>query len=329
MNRTQATLAGLLVIQAVLILLIRSPLSGSTGPVEATPLLPVLESFSPARMEISGVDDAKLTLVRDGESWSLEELDGFPADSEKIDKLLEDLAGLTVRRPVVTASRYHGKFKVAEDENEARLRMWDDTAGEPQVDLFVGSSSSYRAAHVRKSGEDPVYEVRGLSPYDLRPTANTWFARELVSIPRSEIVALVLDNANGRIELARVEGAWVARSPEGDLPLDPTKVDSLIGAVSSIQLAEPLGRATAGPDADSAAATLTLRFVPGGDPTAGADSPGTQEVTVFVGEKLPDKDTHRSVGRSDFEFTGSVWNSSVNRIVEEKLEDLRPSAAES
>jgi hypothetical protein len=329
MNRTQTTLAGLLLIQAVLILLVRSPLSGSTGPVEAMPLLPVLESFSPARMEISGADDAKLTLVRDGDSWNLEELDGFPADTEKIDKLLEDLAGLTVRRPVVTASRYHGKFKVAEDDNEARLRMWDDPAAEPRVDLFVGSSSSYRAAHVRKSGEDPVYEVRGLSPYDLRPTADTWFARTLVSIPRGEVVGLVLDNANGRFELARVDGAWVARSPDGDLPLDPTKVDSLIGVVSSIQLAEPLGRTTAGPDADSAVAKLTLRFVPGGDLTTGADSPEAQEVTVFVGEKLPDKETHRSAGRSDFDFTGSVWDSSVSRIVEQKLEDLRPAATES
>ena len=46
MNRTHMTLTGLLLVQALLILWVRSPLSGNGGPVEASPLLPVHEAVA-------------------------------------------------------------------------------------------------------------------------------------------------------------------------------------------------------------------------------------------------------------------------------------------
>ena len=118
MNRTQTVLTVLLGLQLLLILIVRSPFSSATAPMEAQPLLASLQDteIAASRIELSGREDKSLTLVRDGEAWSIEDFDGFPADASKVDELLDNLGELTVRRPVVTSGRHHRSFKVAGDE---------------------------------------------------------------------------------------------------------------------------------------------------------------------------------------------------------------------
>ena len=62
MNRTQKTLTGLLAVQIVLILLLRSPLSGAGGATEARPLLSDFDALATTRIELLGQEDRKLTL---------------------------------------------------------------------------------------------------------------------------------------------------------------------------------------------------------------------------------------------------------------------------
>ena len=54
-----------------------------------------------------------------------------------------------------------------------------------------------------------------------------------------------------------------------------------------------------------------------------------QEITVLIGDKLPDRDTHRAAGRVGFDFAGAVWDSSVGRLVDQQLGDLLVSAPQS
>ena len=50
MTRAQKQLLGLLAVQLVLIVLLRSPFSRASGSVALKPLLPALEAFTPARI---------------------------------------------------------------------------------------------------------------------------------------------------------------------------------------------------------------------------------------------------------------------------------------
>ncbi len=320
MNRTQLMLGGLLLVQIVLILILYSPFSGATAGIESRPLLPALEAVTPSRLEIQGADDGVLTLLKQAGEWRVDDLDGFPADGQKVDDLLRDLEQLTVRRPVVSSDRYHAAFKVTEDEHEARIRLWEEAADEPDVDLIVGSSPNFRSSHVRVAGDDAVYEVRGLSPYDVRPDSASWIDKNLVDADEARVVGLKLTNESGSFELEKQDGVWKVISPaaSADRELDAGKAQALIRALSSIRLSDgagPLDEAAHG--LAPPAATLVLRLAPD-EGQEGAES----ELTVNVGGQVEDNESQRYITRSSFGFTGIVWESSVRQLLEKTLDEL-------
>ena len=69
MNRSQIMLAGLLLVQLLLILLVRSPFASTGGASESETLLPALEVITPSRIELFGADEATVTLSNEGGSW--------------------------------------------------------------------------------------------------------------------------------------------------------------------------------------------------------------------------------------------------------------------
>lgn len=309
MTRTQKQLLGLLAVQLVLIILFRSPFSGASGSVALKPLLPELQAFTPARIELFGADEDKVTLIRRGEGWGLEELGGFPADANKVDDLVQKLRDLQVRRPVVSSSRYHEAFKVADDTHEGRVKLFDDGADDARVDLLLGTSANYRSLHVRSHGEDPVYEVRDLATYDVRAKPGNWADREFVDVPEAELSGVVVSNAAGSFELVRDDDGWSAAG--GDIVLDQDKVSTLVRSVSSLRLAEPLGPVGVdGAEPADAALTVTLRWGSG------------EELVYWIGDKLEDPDTQRYATRRGFDFRGAIWDSSVSNLIEKKLEEL-------
>jgi len=324
MNRTQLYLAGLLIVQVVLILLVRSPFSVASAGAEARALLPALEAITPGQLEILGPDDESIRLVRKDGSWQVESLDGFPADEEKVEKLLDNLTDLRVRRPVVSSGRYHESFKVADDEYEGRIRLWSDTGSDADVDLFLGSSPNFRTSHVRLAGEDAVYEVRGLSSHDVKPASSGWIERELVQTDETLVVGFTLSNEAGEFELVREDGIWQLRSPEGEGTLDQGKVDAFVRTASSVRLDDAAGPVDpAAHGFSNPAATLVLRWSE--TPAAVDEEGGVRELTLTVGQQLPDNESRRYVTRDGFGFTGTVWESSIRRLLEEKLDDLMAS----
>jgi hypothetical protein len=323
MNRTQLTLAVLLIVQLLLIVLVRSPFSGAAGSVQPHALLPALEAVTPMRLQIVGSDERELTLEKRGDGWVVADLDGFPADGSKIEDLFDNLRGLKVRRPVVSGSRYHETFKVGDDDFEARLRLWDDSADDPRIDLILGTSPTYRAVHVRLAEENPVYEVQGLAAHDVRSDPGTWVDRQLVDVAAEHVVGVTVANDEGSFEIARRDGTWIVESPEEmqGLTLDDEKVSDLVEASRSIQIAEPVG-AAAGDERETADATVALRVAT--EPEA-----ATEIVSVRVGAKVEDNESQRYISRSDFDYLATVWESSVSDLLEAKVLDLMPTDLDS
>jgi len=318
MNRTQWTLTGLLLFQFLLLLLIAAPWSSGSGASGPMLLLPALESFTPARIEISSVDDS-LVLDREQDGWRIEQADGYPAEESMVDQLLDSLGQLQVRRPVVTSSRYHEALKVTADENERRLRIWESGEDDPRIDLFLGSSPNYGVNHVRVAGEDNVYEVRGLSPWDMRADMSSWIDKKLVDVAAESVVSLKLRNEHGVIELSRGEdGAWTAVPADSAaaIALDSSKVDSFVRALGSLRFSEPAGRIDGGQGLgfDSPAAELEMAY--------GLDGEASGVVELVVGgEADPDSGTrYASRAGSEFGVILSKWD--ADRLVDKKLDDL-------
>jgi hypothetical protein len=326
MTRTQWTLGGLLLVQVALILLLRSPFTSASTAARAEPLVAGVSAAAAQRIELTGREDKKVVLAKDADTWRVETLGGFPADGTKIGSLLDTLSAISVGRPLVTSSRYHDTFKLTSDDNEGRVKIWTAAEGEPAVDLIVGDSPNYRIVLVRKADEDPVYEVRGLATYELQPEPADWAVKELVTVKPEQVVGLEITNAAGRFELAKdASGAWQVRSPDAPAgALDSSKVEDLLRVATSLRLAEPVGReepATQG--LDEPAATLVLRWTEAGAGEAAGESlAAPQEVRVRIGKPLAENTAQRYVTRDGFGFTGSVWESSVDRLLQGDVASL-------
>jgi len=245
MNRTHWILSGLLLVQILLLVLAGASMSGGTGTAAARPLLPELESFDAVRLRIDGADDTSVELELTDGGWTLPEAGGFPVNGTKVDKLLSDLADLKVRRPVVTSSRYHDALKVSEADHERWLQIWDEPDGDPSIELLVGTSPNYRISHARRGDEENVYEVMGLSTFDLNAGSDAWIEKKFLDIPSDEVIRMNVSNEHGSFSLEKQGGEWRLATSTGTAPegktLSQTQVDSLARAFSSVFMAEPVG----------------------------------------------------------------------------------------
>lgn len=324
MKRTQTVLAGLLLVQVLLILLTRSPFTGASTGVEARPLLPELAGATAVQLQIDGVDDSRVTLVHGDQGWVLEEMGRYPVDGSKVDQLLANLEGLEVRRPVVESSRYHESFGVTDETNEGRLRVWDEPTTEPRVDLVLGTSSNYRTLHVRPAGGDEVYEIRGLSAYDIRADAGAWVEKQLVDVPEEQLVGLRVVNEGGAFELALRDGSWQIVEPASSagVALDEERVASLLEAARSVRIADPVDPADPAVAAlNHAATTITVRYLAASTESTGSEPGPPDQIVVRIGGTVGEQ-AKRYVTRDGFGFAGTIWESSVKALLETTTEEL-------
>lgn len=332
MSRTQKILAGVFLVQALLILLTRGPLAEPMGALESRPLLPTLESFTPSKLEIQGPEEKHVTLVRRGDTWGLEQAAGYPADKKKIDDLLSTLKGLQVRRAVVTSSRYHTALKVTEKAHERRVRLWDDPEGDPRVGLYLGSSPNYRITHVRAEGDDRVYEVAGLGVYDVRQDVNAWIQTHFVDVNSDSVWGFRVENSYGWFEVEKNEdGTWQVSGPRRlrGRKLEASKVDSFVRSAASVWVTGPGGALDKNAQGfDRPAATVVLRL--SGPQSATSEKEqgvaGTaerQEITFWVGKPVEEDEGRRYIARAGFSFAAIISNSTVEKFLDQKLVDLQ------
>ena len=251
MNRTHGILLGALAVQAVLILLTGSFFGSTTEAGARHALLPVLADLAPTRVQITERDDKSVVLERAADAWALADVDGYPVDSSQVETLIDSLEGVQVGLPVVSSSRYHEALEVTEGKHQRRVRMWKDGAGDPDVDVYLGSSPNYQVTHVRVGGTDEVYEARGINAYDFRTDASAWVERKFVDLDYEDVSGLRVRNAHGSFDLQKGDDGWSSTAP---LPpgktLDDAEVDSVVRALVAFSRIKNDIRGRAGADAN-------------------------------------------------------------------------------
>lgn len=201
------------------------------------------------RLLITSADE-KLALTRAEGVWQLEGDQVLPADGEKVDRLLSQLAGLKAGLPVATSTSAREQLDVAEDDFQRHVTI--QQGDEVLADLYVGTSPGYQRAHVRRAGQDAIVSAK-LNVYDLPDNADGWMDRMLLSFDevsriQTEDFTLVKVDEQWKIEApeARVSGHQVATEPMDELldTLQGLRVTGLAtesddeGAVSAIDESE-------------------------------------------------------------------------------------------
>jgi hypothetical protein len=200
MTRLNKFLAGLLVVQVVLVVLVLSRNSDSVA-IAKDPVLAGFDAATVTRLQIfesaakPGVD-----LVKRGSSWVLASHWDYPVDPTKIDAALSSLAKMTAGDPVATSASRHVQQKVADTEFERKLVI---SAGKDTT-VFIGSTKGRRTS-VRLGGEERVLGASGVSVPAVEPGG--WIARSYSEIPRDDIDKITIQRGATTIEVDRTAQA--------------------------------------------------------------------------------------------------------------------------
>ena len=319
MTKLNRILVVLLVLQVGLAAVVLWPRRATTEGSQS--LFPELETNRVVRVTITGSDGGQIEMAKEGADWVLPEADDYPVQSSQVSALLVKIAGLQTGQPVTETSSSHEQLGVAEDafERMVELELDDGT----RYTLFVGTSPSYGATHVRAGGQDEVYLTTNLTSYDVGVLATDWVDPTYFSVQQDQVARLSLENQNGEFtfirmasggELAPAQEIWsMADLAEGET-LNTTAVETLLSRAASVTMQQPLGteeKPEYGMDNPTAVVTLLTE----------SEEEGTDNYTLRVGAKDPDDGSYVVIS-SESPYYVRVSEYSVQSLVENTRDDF-------
>jgi hypothetical protein len=274
MNRTQKTLAAVIVLQVAIGAFIYWPKTPISR--QGALLLSGITSDQVTSLTLENTDGTQSSFQKqvDG-TWLLPQADDFPADATKITDLLDKVFKIRDGRLVTETTSSQKRLQVADDSfyNKITLGLADGTS----KIMYVGTTAGAGATHVRIGGQDSVYLTDQLTSYDADAAVNNWVNVEYLKETYADINYLTFTNASDTVEFQMDSaGTWTMSGLVGDEVFNPNNLSSMLNRLTILNLLEPLGK-TEKPEYGMATPSATIYFT-----THNADS-GDQEITITVG----------------------------------------------
>jgi hypothetical protein len=172
-----------------------------------TPLLQGLAPEKIGAIEIKKGTDS-LTLKCSGDGFVIEEKDGYPADTTKINDLIIHLMEIRLAEKVTEAPANHEELGVATKSPDAVSVILLDSDGKKIVGLIKGKAAPRGSgAYVRKEGEDAVYSTESNLNIESEPV--NYIETDLFDLKAEDI---------SRVDVTTPEGGYalVKEAGEGD-----------------------------------------------------------------------------------------------------------------
>jgi len=158
-----------------------------------------------------------LALKKDKDRWFLPEAGLFPADTARVQDLIDRLAGMHMQRgwPEAATAEAAARFKVAPDKYVRKLNLLKD--GTAQAIVYFGASPGLRKIYLR-ADNDPEIQSMSLSQHDLEVRVDSW------------IDPTVLQLKPERIKRIELPGLRLERGQDGGLqPSDLAPDEEVVG----------------------------------------------------------------------------------------------------
>lgn len=262
MGKTVRILAVLLGVQVLLAFGLNMTGSDISEAAPDTPLLgQSLDNLD--EILIADEPDQDLVLKRDQDQWQLPALDGFPANSDQANQLLDALAGARQGIPVATSADAQARFKVAKADFKRRLVLKRD--GDTLATVYLGSSPGTDQSYARLAGDNAIYRVK-LAAYQAPATTDDWLDKEVLTVPIGTIAAievgdLTLTQSDGKPTAGKdqPQAPWSANRLPADKTLDTRAAATLAGQLAGLRIQSLVDDQAAAKQALSTPAlTLTL-----------------------------------------------------------------------
>jgi hypothetical protein len=237
LSRFQWILAGVLVIQIILAVVVNLP---HNTRAESSPLV---EDFDPAGIEdlvIENQSSPKLHLAKVNAEWVLPEAGDYPANADKVTEVLGKIQNINTNRLVTQTAASHNQLQVAQDNYIGRL-TFTDSNGKPHT-LYIGSSAGSGATHVRLDDMNQVYLTSELTSWEVTPTVSSWIDTTYITLEQDQLQTLRVENANGSFSFHKDEsGKWTLDGLNEGEDLDSTGLETKINRLTTLRMLEPLG----------------------------------------------------------------------------------------
>ena len=209
-------------------------------------------------IRISDEYDNGTTLTKGGDHWFLPDLENLPADSDKVDKLLERFTEADNGWPIAQSVVARQRFQVADYRYQRSLDFLAE--GEQLAVVYLGTSPGFRKVHARRKGQDAIYSI-AFNVFDAPGVSGAWLEPRLLQIRTP--LSITADSYS----LNRDSGDWLSGA---GLAPDARELEALLTALRSLQVdgvaTEDVQRELSEAEADlvlqvrSLAGTTTLEF---------------------------------------------------------------------
>lgn len=233
MNKAKNTgLFVLLIIQAALIVYLYRPGHNASPPAAA--LFNGLHPDAVTSFTITEDTGKTISLTKKKQTWTVG-TNHYPGDNDKINKMLKRIADLKSSHLVSRTKGSHSRLKVG-DELFNRKIVLSGPNLKKDITFFLGTSPSAKTIHMRRAGDDDVFEVSGLSAWQLQADNDSWWQTKYVAVNPADLQSLTLSNS-ANITLQRDDkGNWLLAGAPADSKLDSKRVSKLLDTVSEISI---------------------------------------------------------------------------------------------
>lgn len=210
-------------------------------------------------LRISDEFDNEAVLIRSGEQWLLPDMENLPADTTRVDALLQNLTTQSGIWPIAQTSVARQRFQVADYYYQKRLTLLSQ--GQELGTLLLGTSPGLRKVYARNTKQEEIYSIT-LDTFEIPAINAGWLDTRLLQVRAplridTDLYNLYLEN-----------GRWM--SATGGTP-DEAELNTLISALRDLQVdgvaGEDLQRDLSAAEADlvltvqSLAGKVTLQLV--------------------------------------------------------------------
>ena len=310
MTKQNKVLAGLLALQAVILVVVFWP-SGSGSGVEK--LFPGLEEVRVTLVTITDSEGRSIRLKRSPFGCVLADADDYPCLKDKLPDFLNRIVPITTASQVAETKGSHKRLKVAEDDFERIIEL--ELAGGDRYKLYLGTSPRASSGHVRAAGQDKVYLATALSASGAPVQPAAWVDPVYFSVPKDQVASLTQENSEGKVELKKEEGGdWALLGENADRTLDQEKAKSLVAKFGSLRLLRPLGKEELESyGLKEPAAVVTIKI--------GDDENNAVEKVLTIGAK-DERDEGYVVKSSDSEYYVVMASHTVQDFIDKGIDAL-------
>jgi hypothetical protein len=209
-----------------------------------------LDPGAVSALTFTNAEGKGLTLANKDGKWIVPELKDFPADAKKITTSLKKVADLKRSFPVARTEIAQKQLKVADDSFEEKIEI---ATNDGKKEIFIGSSPSFRNAHVRQKGESDIYSFQ-LASYDFPVDSAGWVNSEELFVPQESLKQIEVNS----VVLSKKDQAFVVSDLASDEHIIAEERDSLVAQLTKMRFLKVL----TGSEADGAESVVKITYTP-------------------------------------------------------------------